>query len=386
LKFRLTIVALLALGAGACADLPAESNVVDLRVLGIKSEPAGFLINLDDLGSLTDADLTAQLTALVVDPSGQGMELQLTSAVGCPDYIDTITSASMQMSASGAKICPPPSATSAIPPPIGPLLTTTVIVPADMPQSFQPDDAQMIQWEPVVSSGSTGQQVGLTALQVQAFFAPEDPNLPPALNTSLRYNRAFGTPGIVNLTFGVNGETVTAIKNVVYWPQLNYPGEQPNKNPTLGDSANPTAPKIRFYSHRDDVTGNPDQEYTDAVPSISIARGDKLYVEPNYKDAVESYQILVYNADTDSFDTRVVDRELIRFYFYTSRGKFDPEQQFSELSPILTGGTLHTDSEWLPPEKHDSIPTGGEIVTIWLVTHDERAGTDWTSRTILLLP
>jgi hypothetical protein len=389
LKVRLTtvaFVALLALGAGACGDLPAESNVVDLRVLGIKSEPAGFLINLQDLGSLTDADLTAQLTALVVDPSGQGMELQLTSAVGCPDYIDTITSASMQMSASGAKICPPPSATSAIPPPIGPLLTTTVIVPPDMPQSFQPDDAQMIQWEPVVSSGSTGKQVGLTAEQVQAFVAPEDPNLPPALNTSLRYNRAFGTPGIVNLTFGVNGETVTAIKNVVYWPQLDYPGEQPNKNPTLGDSANPTAPKIRFYSHRDDVTGNPDQEYTDDVPEISITRGDKLYVEPNYKDAVESYRILVYNADTDSFDTRVVDRELIRFYFYTSRGKFDPEQQFSELSPILTGGTLHTDSEWLPPEKHDNIPTGGELVTIWLVTHDERAGTDWASRTILLLP
>ena len=44
-------VAVLALGAGACGELPAESNVVDLRVLGIKSEPAGFLINLDDLGS-----------------------------------------------------------------------------------------------------------------------------------------------------------------------------------------------------------------------------------------------------------------------------------------------------------------------------------------------
>ena len=60
--------------------------------------------------------------------------------------------------------------------------------------------------------------------------------------------------------------------------------------------------------------------------------------------------------------------------------------QFSELSPILTGGTLHTDSEWLPPAKHEDLPTGGEIVTIWLVTHDERAGTDWASRTILLLP
>ena len=105
-------------------------------------------------------------------------------------------------------------------------------------------------------------------------------------------------------------------------------------------------------------------------------------------DAVESYQILVQNTDTEDVRDRdaVVDRELIRFYFYTSRGKFDPELQFSELSPILTGGTLHTDSEWLPPTKPEDLPTGGEIVTIWLVTHDERAGTDWASRTILLAP
>lgn len=381
MKFLLRAMVVLALGAGACGDLPAESNVADLRVLGIKSEPAGFLIDVNNLGSLTDADLTAQLTALVVDPAGQAMELQLTSAVGCPDYIDTITSASMQMSASGAKICPSPSATSAIPPPIGPLLTTTIIVPPDMPQSFQPDDAQMIQWEPTLS-------YGLRADQVQAFFAAPDPNLPATLNTSLVYNRAFGTPGIVNVTFGVNGETVTAIKNVVYWPQLNYLGEQPNKNPTLGDSTDPTAPKIRLYSHRDDVTGIPDQPYAEDVPTISIARGDKLYVEPNYHDAVESYRILVHNADDppDVFVERVVDRELIRFYFYTSRGKFDEEMQFSELSPILTGGTLHTDSEWLPPAKLDTIPTNGEIVTVWLVTHDERAGTDWSSRTFLLVP
>jgi hypothetical protein len=134
-----------------------------------------------------------------------------------------------------------------------------------MPQSFQPDDALMIQWEPMLS-------YGLRADQVQAFFAPEDPNLPPALNTSLRYNRAFGTPGIVNLTFGVNGETVTAIKNVVYWPALNYPGEQPNKNPTLGDPNDPTVPQIHFYSHRDETTGNPDLMLSDhEMPIFSIS-------------------------------------------------------------------------------------------------------------------
>jgi hypothetical protein len=250
-----------------------------------------------------------------------------------------------------------------------------------MPLAVQPDDAQMIQWEPVVS-------YGLRSDQVAAFFSPT-PTGVPALDYSITLNRAFGLPGIVNLTFGVNGETVTAIKNVVYWPALNYPGEQPNKNPTLGDVNDPTAPKIRFYSHRDETTGNPDQPLPDDVqPTFSIARGDKLYVEPNYPDAAESYQILVQKTDVKDFETemRVVDRELIRFYFYTSRGKFDPELQFSELSPILTGGTLHTDSEWLPPAKHEDLPTGGEIVTIWLVTHDERAGTDWASRTILLLP
>ena len=40
MRFLLTVVIGLALGAGACAELPAESNAVDLRVLGIKSEPA----------------------------------------------------------------------------------------------------------------------------------------------------------------------------------------------------------------------------------------------------------------------------------------------------------------------------------------------------------
>ena len=73
----------------------------------MKCEPAGFLVNLDDPGMATDAELKATLTALVVDPTGAGQELTV-SAVGCPDYIDTITSATLQ----GSKLCPPASATS----------------------------------------------------------------------------------------------------------------------------------------------------------------------------------------------------------------------------------------------------------------------------------
>ena len=51
MKFLLRAIIVMAVGAGACGELPAESNVVDLRVLGIKSEPAGFLIDLNDPGA-----------------------------------------------------------------------------------------------------------------------------------------------------------------------------------------------------------------------------------------------------------------------------------------------------------------------------------------------
>jgi hypothetical protein len=265
-----------------------------------------------------------------------------------------------------------------IPAPIGPLLTTATIVPADMPVSFQPVDAEQIQWEPTVS-------FGLRADQIAAFFSPM-PTGVAALDKSIELNRAFGTPGIVNLNFAENGQTVSALKNVVYWPRLNYAGEQPNRNPTLGDPADPTVPKIRFYSHRDETTGNPDQPLPDdAPPTLSLSAMDRLYVEPNYPNAVDSYQILVQKPGTTEYEPRVVDRELIRFQFYATAGKFDPEMQFSELDPALSGGsTLHTDAEYVLPKLTD-MPAGG-VVVIWLVTHDERAGTDWASRPINVVP
>ena len=92
MKVLLTAASILALGAfAACGELPAESNVVDLRVLAVKSEPGGFLVDLNKLDAATDDQLRAQITALVVDPSGAMMPLEVVGAVGCPDYIDVIT-------------------------------------------------------------------------------------------------------------------------------------------------------------------------------------------------------------------------------------------------------------------------------------------------------
>ena len=347
------------LGAGACAELPDPTAVVDLRVLAIKSEPAGFLVNLDNPGSASQADLTAQLTALVVDPLGNGQEMAV-SAVGCPDYIDTITSATQQ----GTKLCPPASATSQIPEPIGSALATE---PAPGPPTANPIVAGGYEYNPMVSFGLTPEQIG-------AFFSPT-PFGVPALDQSIAYNRDFGLPAVVNMTFDLAGEHAVAIKNVVYWPRLDA-AQQPNKNPTLDG--------IKLFTDRDPVTGDPMNEIDPVatpMPMVSVSAMSKLYVQPVYTTAAEDYKLRVKNVDTGLVETRD-EHELLRFQFYATAGQFDPAMQFSEKNPITN--VLHDDSQYVLP-RVDQLPADG-IVTIWVVAHDERAGSDWASRTIKVVP
>jgi len=369
LRLAVATVSLFALGAAACGELPNVTTAKDLRVLGVRCNPAGFLVDLDNPGGGKDSDWQATITALVVDPLGQGQELQITAAAGCPDYIDTITSATLQ----GTKLCPPESAASQIPEPIGHLLKTKTIITPDMPKSFGPLPLNMIQYEPWVT-------FGLTAEQVREFFTRR-PEI-PALDESIKKNRDFGIPGIVNLTFTLGDEQVEAIKNVVYWPVIQA-GQVVNQNPIFGDPNDGSVPSLRLYSHRDDdTTGIPDMEYPDPHPTISLSAGNKLFVDPTHEFAAEEYLLNIYNADTKLTETRM-EKELIRFYFYATAGTFEEPVTYSETNPIT--GALHTDSEYTPP-KPEEVPAEGLTVTIWVVAHDERAGTEWTSTTITVMP
>lgn len=381
MRLAAATVSVLALAAAACGELPDPSNIADLRVLAVKCEPAGFLVNLQNPGMATDAELEATLTALVVDPTGGGQLLEV-SAVGCPDYIDTITSATLQ----GSKLCPPASAVSQLPPAIAENLATRDAT-GMTPVAPVADGA--IEYNPTVT-------FGLTSQQIAAFFTLGQIPI-PEVEQSIRYNRDFGLPAIVNLNLNLNGQSAVAIKRVVYWPRLEDEDKPdpavvqiPNQNPYLGEPGNSAVPEIRFYAHRDELTGIPDQPLPDDVePTISISAGDKLYVEPNYlPTAAESYLLRVSNPDRpvdDRIETRVVDRELLRFYFYATAGKLEPLMQFSELNPVLTSGVLHTDAEWLPLLKAGAVPPNGQV-TIWIVVQDERAGTAWAKRTVNVVP
>jgi hypothetical protein len=376
----------LALGGGGCGSLPDVTNVVDLRVLAVKCEPAGFLVNLNDPGGFMadpngadPATFTAKITALVADPLVPGGMLTVSSAVGCPDYIDTITSATGQ----GTKLCPPASAVSGLPDQIAKELATTTIVPPDMPVVVMPTPTSDIQFEPAVS-------FGLRPDQVAAFFSPTPTGI-PQLDKSIVYNRDFSLPAIVNLSFDINGEHAVAIKNVVYWPDLSgtpdVPGmERVNTNPTLAG--------VLLYKRRNKDTGDPEDLWPDANPTISISAGDKLFVQPDYLPhdtypgaADTNYPLRVNNTatDPDTVETKIVPTELIRFQFYTTVGSFTPDEQESELRPFLAPGSrLHTDAEYVLPKASDVITFGK--VWIWVVTHDERAGSDWFQTWITLAP
>jgi hypothetical protein len=369
IRLELLTTAALALCAGACGNLDNATTVKDLRVLAVRAEPPGFLVPLDDPGSI--AATTSTLTALVVDPMGQAQTLSF-AGEGCPDYIDTITAASGK----GSKLCPRPEVTDKLPPPLNTALATAPLTPGTEPPLVD----RSIEYNPSVTFGLTPTQVGL-------FFSPTPTGI-PAIDRSVQYNRDFSLDAIVNLDFTLGTEQATAIKRVVYWPQL--PPDLLSADPACAGpqvpNANPVLTGLELYRHRNKTTGDDEDLWPDPEPTLSLAAKDELYVKPIFDaSAAEHYLLRVSNAQTRQIETQC-RHELLTFQFYVSSGgTFSPPDRQSELSPLLTSpdGKVHVDSQFIPPKPAELIKEGKG--TIWVVVRDERAGASWASRTFNLI-
>ena len=365
---RLALAAL-ALGVGACGSLDNVTDVHDLRVLAVRSDPAGFLVPLDDPSSLTDTQ--AKVTALVVDPQSPSQILAVTGEA-CPDYIDTITAASRQTS----KLCPGANVTGALPPPLDTALATT-----DLPAgTAMATTGSPIEYDPQITFGLTPTQLGL-------FFSPT-PTGNATIDQAVQYNRDFSFDAIVDLTFTLGGESAETLKHVVYWPLLPPalvpdPASNADCPTTQTPNTNPTITSIDLFRQR--TNGMPTDPWT-GTPTVSISAGDHLFVRPSYDPAsVEHYLLRVKNAATGLVETQC-RHELLTFQFFATAGTFSPATRTSELPIVLTAdnGYIPLDSQFDPPKPAD-IPPGG-VVTIWIVARDERAGASWTSTTFLLQP
>jgi hypothetical protein len=364
---KFTVLGCVVAALAACGDLDNVTTVKDLRVLAVKAEPAGFLVPLDHPEMITATEAT--VTALVVDPNGQGATLSFSGAA-CPDYIDTITAASGK----GSSLCPGPEVTGKLPPPLNTVLATTTLEPGTaMPLAM----SSGIEYAPAVKFGLTPDKLAL-------FFSP-DPNLPAPVAQTVQYNRDFGMDAIVNVDFTLGAEKASMLKRVVYWPLLPADGLPvgPDCPATQVANQNPVITAVGLFQHR--VDGQAVDPYPD-MPTLSLAAKDELFVEPAYDPAsVERYFLRVQNFETRSIETQC-RKELLTFQFFATAGTFGPSERASELPIVLTpeDGKVHLDSKWSPPKAAD-LPADGKV-TIWVVVRDERAGASWTSRTFTITP
>jgi hypothetical protein len=357
-----------------CGNLDNVTTVKDLRVLAVKSEPAGFLVPPDDVKSLTTTEAT--VTALVVDPLGVSSTLTF-SAVACPDYIDTITGASGK----GSKLCPGPEVTNALPKPLDTLLATTTPVPMAM---ITPIDGSTIEY-------NAEAKYDITVDKLEQFFGSTN----PVFAQSVQYNRDFGMDAIVGFTFSLGAEQATAIKRVVYWPLLPASAtatirqKKPDDPPGLDcpdaqvANQNPKLTSLDLYKHR--VDGAPTDLYTDPIPTLSMAALDELYVQPVWDPAsIEKYYLRFTDGQTGGVQTEC-HHELLTFQFYATAGTFSPEDRQSELPPVFDpDSALRSDSQYHLPGSTER-PADGKV-TLWVTVRDERAGTFWMSRTINVVP
>ncbi len=356
--------------AGACGSLDNVTDVHDLRVLAVKSEPAGFLVPLDAPSSLTNTQ--AKITALVVDPTNPSQIVTFTGEA-CPDYIDTITAASGKSS----KLCPSAAQTSALPAPLDTALATTEL-PAGMASASA---TSTIEYDPSVTFGLTPDQLGF-------FFSPTATGN-ATIDQAVLYNRDFSFDAIVDLTFTLGAHSAEALKRVVYWPLLPpalVPDPATNAECPSAQVANTNPVLTSIDLFRDRVDGMPADEWTTGTPTVSISAKDTLFVRPSYDPAsIEHYLLRVKNLATGTIETQC-HHELLTFQFFATAGTFSPDTRKSELSVALTSdnGYIPLDSQWNPPSATD-IPADG-VVTIWIVARDERAGASWLSSTFMLQP
>lgn len=363
-----TWIRLAALGAaaaaatGGCTNLDDVTTIKDLRVLAVQADRPGFLVDVDNVGATPAADLSATFTALIVDPKGQGMDLTF-SAVGCPDLLDAITAATGAANAS----CTPdfPGYAQLTPDPPSP---AAPVIPMGT------EAAATIEYHPSFAP------YGLAPGDLALLFTPQ-PNATPAVAQAIDYNRQFGVDAFVTFTFTLGAEQASAVKRILYWPDLRatFPDEVPNRNPVIDH--------LEFYRHRDDSTGDP-TDLWDGVPVVSLAAQDKLYVLPVLApDAIETYPLTSRDPFSGETTTRLAT-ELLVFDYYTTAGTFAPARRENE-SPVFgaPGSPIHLDSQLnLPSRKDlDTLAPAG-TAEVWVVVHDERAGVGWAHATVMITP
>jgi hypothetical protein len=371
LSSRPALIGALVVASTACTTFPDASNVVDLRVLGVQTDPSDVFLGVTGLptdssmpvdplalGIDPTSILTIHVTPLIVDPTGGGVITWDLSA--CPNNPYGPTPPGSVMGGGGTD--PGGGANNTV-------------------GSTLCDDAP-VRW---------------ALAQGLATDAPADvPLTSDELLTSFKHDVYFdqfgqphggfdlGMPLNLQLTVHEVGVSdVRAIKRVVFWAQT-WPDQTLDQIPMMSG--------VSLFAHRDQATvALMDPVGTlDSTAGTHVSLADGLWLHPDGVTA-ETYRPTVINRDPpyQAIEGDAVE-ERIRYAFYATAGHFDPPRTVNQLTPPGSVGTVHLESHYVPPATLDGVPidvaTGLHLVNVWVVVRDDRGGESWIAGRLALDP
>jgi hypothetical protein len=336
LRIAAALLAALLIG-GSCSSFQSVTAVVDLRVLDIRADPPEIYV--DDPNQ--PDPMVSTLTALVVDPLGQGRAVSY-SALACPREIDSVTAATGRNGVVCAHNLPgmPPNSLELIPP--------------DMPlATSDPGPEHDIGFDLNVSRSLLE-----TAFTLDPYGA-----------------QGFQLPIVVQMELAAGSESIVTTKRVIFSRQLD---DRPPQTP----NANPAPDRISVYPARDAQRNPVSPVDLDENAPIGIQLGGQLWFEPVGAIAEAYATRALTRDDPPQVVTLDVPAETLRYAFFTSVGYFAPAETSTVVSLIRDEDRPHVEAQYNAPTVMPDDPT----VTIWIATHDERGGTSWTKRQLTLLP
>jgi hypothetical protein len=200
---------------------------------------------------------------------------------------------------------------------------------------------------------------------------------PPLLGAAFMLDpygsQGFQLPIVVQMELAAGDESIVATKRMIFSQQLlDRPPQTPNQNPTPD--------KVTVYPVRD-AQANPvapmDLAEDDA---ITIPPGGQLWFEP-VGAVAEAYSTRTLTRDVPpQVMTMDVDAETLRFAFFATAGSFAPPETNTVRSLLREQDRVHLESQYSAP----SVAPADPNVTIWIVAHDERGGTSFTRRHVIV--
>jgi hypothetical protein len=184
----------------------------------------------------------------------------------------------------------------------------------------------------------------------------------------------YGLPLTMQVTASAGEEQAIARKRVLLTVRLS-PDQAPNTNPFI--------PSV-VHRQTDEGPSMPFDLSDPLRDPPQVHLGQELRIEPRAGDK-ESYPTRVGDRHTGCVHTEAT-HEALRYAFYASAGKFSPDATNTEPPVFRAPGNdpFRLQSVYEAPKT--LLPGESDLVRLWIVTRDERAGSSYVELALRLVP